>query len=316
MGMVGRRLATMFDEPQTVATCQCGQIPYYLKDWKIVDLCALMNNELAHSATDLAPEYLASVNIDHFILYYSETSHYYVPLTLFPDVVLSKYFQQHYYLAHVFCHQSRFPTRDVESEKYMLLFSRRKAPLNTWSGSYSLRKDVDDVITAGNSTGMLCNVNGPRRGEFVSPGECSCWRWNLVAYLARAKETFSRLAVTVDTEKMELPVRLTAQQPEVRFEGEANPGFAYVIWAYVRVDAGSEWRKVLLTAELLSAEGPVKTSAAHALDVRGFGALNTEVSAEKSEEGDILRVVVGSDGPLDGSVEISSMAVFQSKDPR
>jgi hypothetical protein len=166
MGMVGQLLGKQVPSSKTVATVQCGQIPFYLEGRRVIDLRGLMDNHVAHSG-GISIDYIKTSNIEDFILYYNETLHYYVPRTLIPDIIFSPYFQSNYALKHVFCHKAFLWPGKLESIAYMLLFSKRKNPAMETGVVYNLKEQINDRISSGHVTELVCYINGPERGQHV-----------------------------------------------------------------------------------------------------------------------------------------------------
>jgi hypothetical protein len=163
MGMVGRDLAEKIAPGKSVATGQCGQIPFYLSQQRILDMIGLMDNEVAKNGISLA--YFKQNKIDYCILYYSESPNYYIPLTLYPAIIYSDFFRNHYYLEHVYRHRSRLPLRGLYSEKYMLLFARREKERVAVRKYYNLKNDIISCMAKGAITEMVCDISGLNRGS-------------------------------------------------------------------------------------------------------------------------------------------------------
>ena len=170
MGMVGKLLDKQIPRSKTVATVQCGQIPFYLEGRKVIDLRGLMDNHVAHSG-GISIDYINTSNIEDFILYYNETPHYYIPRTLIPGIIFSPYFQSNYALKHVFCHKAFLWPGKLKSTAYMLLFSKRKNSVVDTGAVYNLKDQIHDLIASGHVTELVCHINGPERGQHVIPAE-------------------------------------------------------------------------------------------------------------------------------------------------
>jgi hypothetical protein len=168
MGMVGQALARQIPRSKTVATGQCGQIPFYLEGRRVMDVRGLMDNHVAQTG-GISIDYIKTSNIEDFILYYNETLHYYVPRTLIPGIIFSPYFQSNYVLKHVFCHKAFLWPGKLESTAYMLLFSKRKNPAVDTGAVYNLKDQINDRIASGHVTELVCHINGPERGQHVIP---------------------------------------------------------------------------------------------------------------------------------------------------
>ena len=170
MGMVGKLLDKRIPESDILATVQGGQIPFYLKSRKIVCISGLINNHVAHSG-GFTLNYLKRTPIDHFILYYNETPHYYIPRTLIPGIIFSPYFQSNYALKHVFYQKTFLWPGKLKSTAYMLLFSKRKNSVVDTGAVYNLKDQIHDLIASGHVTELVCHINGPERGQYVIPAE-------------------------------------------------------------------------------------------------------------------------------------------------
>lgn len=152
MGMVGQALDKRIEKGKTLATGQCGQIPFYLRGRPVVDMLGLMDNHVAHKR-GFTLDYLKKRDIDHFILYYNDAHHhYYLPKTLFPHIIFTPYFQNHYFLSHVFRHKSILTSRNLKSVAYMLLFSKKEHPSNNTEVDNNLKEQIQACILSGHIT--------------------------------------------------------------------------------------------------------------------------------------------------------------------
>ena len=185
MGTVGRLLAAKLPEGVTVATGQCGQIPYYLQGRKIVDLLGLMDDVVARQG--LTEEYFRRQDVDYCIFYYSEESNFFIPLTIYAQLTASKYFRSNFRLEHVYRHRSVFLDRALVSEKYMLLFKRCKTESvgKRAMASPRLREQINDCLARGAFTDLQCNLDRDL-GEYV----CS---EKMPFHQPRADRLFSRV---------------------------------------------------------------------------------------------------------------------------
>lgn len=162
-GMVGQVLERHLSPGDVIATCQCGQIPYHLADFRIVDMCGLMDDHVAHNG--ITVEHLFEQGVDHLILYQNRTRHLHSPNTLFPGLFGSTHFLSNFELAHVFCHETALPERGLAMKSRMLLFSRRETPKRPGKSGFRLEAAIQQRVAAGSVTLMQNQMGGPQRGQ-------------------------------------------------------------------------------------------------------------------------------------------------------
>lgn len=165
MGAVGMALAERIAPRTTLATCQCGQIPYYLSKSSFLDLCGLMA-PLVHPP--LSSGYLLDRGVDMLIKYQKTEPPLAHPKTLFPQLLAEEGFRQNYVLSHVFEHSARIATRGLESRANMLLFKRRALdPGGLDPDPERIPQAIERLRREGRSTELLTVVDGPGRGVFI-----------------------------------------------------------------------------------------------------------------------------------------------------
>ncbi len=308
MGMAGQELDRMIPRNRTVAVCQAGEIPFYLKGRRIVDLGGLMNNQVTHPSEGLTPAYLERTGIDYFALYYNETPNYYFPRTLNPEMVSSEYFQQHYRLEHVFYHTSRIQTKGLATSACILLFARRDRIAPVSMPYRGLQKDIYDAIREGRVTGLLCNLSWPDRGQFTERGLLPFGNPEMVAYFS-AEETSSTRPV--EPARMNFPLSLAAGRPAVRFTVEPQAEALYVGWANITADQFPPDKNVRLTVEIVDADGAVKGGTAQKLHPSGWTVLKAEAGVHSVAPGDKLVVELTAGENLSGAVAVDNLMLLR-----
>ena len=165
MGAVGMALAGQIAPSTTLATCQCGQIPYYLPKSSFLDLCGLM---APHVRPPVSSGYLLDQGVDMFIEYQKSEPPQAFPKTIFPGLLAEEGFRQNYVLSHVFEHSARIATRGLESRANMLLYKRRVLdPGGLDSDPEHIPQAIERLRREGRSTELLTVVDGPARGVFI-----------------------------------------------------------------------------------------------------------------------------------------------------
>ena len=166
MGAVGMALAGRIAPGTTLATCQCGQIPYYLPKSSFIDLCGLMVPRVHPPLSSSG--YLLERGVDIFIEYQKPEPPLAHPKTLFPWLLAEEGFGKNYVLSHVFEHSARIATRGLESRVNMLLFKRRvHDPGGLDPDPEHIPQAIERLRREGRSTELLTVVDGPARGIFV-----------------------------------------------------------------------------------------------------------------------------------------------------
>jgi len=249
MDMVGKVLGEKLEPGVSVATGQAGQIPFYLGDRRVVDMIGLMDDEVAHNG-GMSLKYFKKSAVDYCIFYYSETENYFIPLTLYPGIIYSDYFYKNYLLEHVFRHRSIFPERDLFSEKFMLLFKKRKKPFLKKAGTYNLRNYINLCFENGQFTDLKCNLNGLKRGQFIfSPAVCLG---------ERNKVKYSEAVEAADGSEA-LPVQLDGQRSSIIFPVKKpdHKGLSKA-WSYVKLATLSDYNKVKMSVVVNNCRGVQK----------------------------------------------------------
>ena len=247
MGMVGKVLDKKLESGVSVATGQCGQIPFYLHNRRVVDMIGLMDDEVACRGMSL--EYFKRSFVDYCIFYYSEAENFFIPLTLYPHLIYSDFFRENYQMEHLFHHRSIFPERGLFSEKYMLLFKKRKNPVKIKVASYNLRDCINVCFENGCFTDLKCNINGLQRGQFIGKNFLEIGGEDVgVDSFFDQVEGCGKSAV--------LPVRLDERQSSVSFTIK-KPGYAgsCSVWTHVRLSDPADYGKVKMFVFATSAEG-------------------------------------------------------------
>ena len=249
MGMVGQVLDEKLEPGVSVATGQCGQIPFYLKNRRVLDMIGLMDDEVARRGISL--KYFKEISADYCIFYYSETPNFFIPLTLYPQLIYSDYFCENYQLEHVFRHRSIFPERGIFSEKNMLLFGKRKRPVKKKAASYNLKKCINVCLENGCFTDLKCNINGSQRGQFLGAGFIQVGKDDI-----KSSENFFA-QVELDGNSVELPVEeLNSRRPAVSFtiKKPVHKG-SYSVWSHVKLSASGDYDKLKMSVFATDAKG-------------------------------------------------------------
>jgi hypothetical protein len=238
-GAVGSFLDQIIGPDAIVATCQCGQIPFYLPENEVVDLCGLMDNTISRDR--ISRKYLTSRNIDYFVLFYSENhGDYYLPQTIFPSMVHSRWFLEDFELVHTFRYSNILRSRNLVADVYYLVFARR---LNQDSApaaavpDQGLRLDIHDCIESGRYTELVNRLDWIDRGLSVNQerdGE---------VLLARLSQPDEPGRATLEADQGTGGSRhYTLQSPA--------PGKSYDFWVYVMEDQSIDRSTVWLSAEV------------------------------------------------------------------
>ena len=241
MDMVGKVLAEKLEPGASVATGQCGQIPFYLHQRRVLDMIGLMDDEAARQGMSLTSFKKSAV--DYCIFFYSEAENYFIPLTLYPELINSDYFRTHYKMEHIFRHRSIFPDRSLYSEKYMLLFKKREKPASEKKSPYILREHIDICFKNGNFTDLKCNLNGLQRGQFIST--------NAAVSLTEKKDfTSAGFSPRVGVEGWSgvLPARLDDKHSQISFSVEKFVHEeSYQVWSHVKLSAFADYDRVKMS---------------------------------------------------------------------